>query len=159
MADIQIPAYPSTAKKTLGKDYLLFIAEGSKESPTWNLLGGQRGANLSMSAEEIDVSDKNSDGWGDTLPGMKSWSIELDSISVLGDRGVDIVKQCFLTDSPAYVMRRYKDGTALIGWATVTDFSDETAHDDAATLSGTLNGKGAPAFVENAPDPLQPSNP
>lgn len=159
MPDIQIPQYPSTTKKTLGKDYLLFVAEGTFEDPIWNLVGGQRGASLNMSAEEIDVSDKTSDGWGDTVAGMKNWSLELDAILVLDDKGVAILKQCFLKSVPAYVMRRYADGRAEKGWVSVTDFSDETAHEDAAGLTGTLNGKGAPEFVENEPDPLNPVTP
>ena len=75
----------STSKATAGKDYLLYVNTGATEtSPTWTLVGGQRSGDLSRKADEIDASDKTSGGWKATLPGLRSWSIDLESVYLAG---------------------------------------------------------------------------
>lgn len=158
MNDIQLPASPTTAKHTLGKDYLLFVATGATllPKPTWTLIGGQRNAPLAMKADEIDVSDKNSNGWKASEGGMKSWSIDLESILLIGDKGASAIKKGFLEGKLLRIMRWYKDGSAEVGWMSVTEYSDDTPHDDAASLKGTLNGYGEPEFLESVEDPRLP---
>ena len=55
------PKMKSTSEKLLGKNVLVFLNYGeaaSEESPKWTLLGGQRSADYSASAEEIDLTDQ-----------------------------------------------------------------------------------------------------
>ena len=50
------PKMKSTSEKLLGKNVLVFLNYGeaaSEESPKWTLIGGQRSADYSASAEEI----------------------------------------------------------------------------------------------------------
>ena len=58
------------SKKVAGVDVLLKI---KKEEGTFVAVGGQKGASLSRSAETIDVSDKTSGGWAESIMGLKSW--------------------------------------------------------------------------------------
>ena len=62
------PLKPATEAKLLGKNVLAFLNFGETAtfaSPVWALLGGQRSADFSSSADEIDLTDKTSDGYGD----------------------------------------------------------------------------------------------
>lgn len=55
-----------TADKLVGKNVLVYInfGEGATEAaPVWTLIGGQRSASLSMTADDIDASNKASSGW------------------------------------------------------------------------------------------------
>jgi TP901-1 family phage major tail protein len=162
VATINIPQRESDNVKIQGKNALLFVNAGegaTVESPNWLLVGGQRNSALEMSADEIDVSDKGSGGWGDTLAGTKTWSISLESIMVIGDIGAQAIKQAFLNDQEIQIMRWRRSseagylGEAETGWVTVTEFSDDAPHDDAMTLTGTLNGRGAPTFLSDVPYP------
>lgn len=150
MAIVNVATRGTDSVKILGKNVLLFINAGvgaTVEKPNWLLIGGQRNSGAEMSADEIDVSDKTSEGWGDTLSGQKTWSMGLESIMVIGDLGVEAIKQAFLNDQEIQILRWQKDGSAIMGWCSVTEFSDDAPHDDAVSLTGTLNGRGAPQFL------------
>lgn len=145
-------------KETLGKDYLLFIdTNETVGSHTWVLVGGQRSATFSMSREEVDTSDKTSGGWGSQQAGMGSWSIESEGIEVLNNIGKDYLETQFLDAKPVSIMLRHIDGKAYKGCASITEYSLEAPHDDAASNSVTFNGIGAPIIEDNEPDPLNPT--
>lgn len=138
-----------TSKKLMGKNVLLYINFGeaaTEAAPVWTLIGGQQSADLSMSADDIDVSDKNSGGWGETEAGIKSTELTLEGIICNGDEGYAALKDAFIKGEPVDICRYASDGTADRNWYSITELSDETPHDDAATFSVTLAGKGAPTF-------------
>ena len=150
------PKNTNASQSMAGKNLLLYIAYGegaTVESPIWNLVGGQRNSPLSMSADEIDASDKSSGGWGETLQGTKTWSIEQECVYKVNDNGFDIMRYAFLNDIPVYLMRRDKNGNAVKGFANITEFSDDNPHDDVATATVTFSGIGEPEFSTNEPDP------
>lgn len=150
------PQNTNASQSLAGKNLLLYIAYGegaTVENPNWNLVGGQRNSPLSMSADEIDASDKSSGGWGETLQGTKTWSIEQECVYKVNDNGFDIMRYAFLNDIPVYLMRRDKNGNAVKGFANITEFSDDNPHDDVATATVTFSGIGAPEFSTNEPDP------
>ena len=95
------PQNTNASQSMAGKNLLLYVAYGegaTVESPIWNLVGGQRNSPLSMSADEIDASDKSSGGWGETLQGTKTWSIEQECVYKVNDNGFDIMRYAFLND-------------------------------------------------------------
>ena len=109
-----------TSKATAGKDYLLYVNTGTTEAaPTWTLVGGQRSGDLSRKADEIDASDKTSGGWKATLPGLRSWSIDLESVYLAGDTGAKFLEAAFLNnkqvniDSHRHPQRRYHQNRIL----------------------------------------------
>ena len=142
MATMNLPDNPNTSTATVGKDYLLYVNIGTVAAPTWQVVGGQKGASLAMKADDIDVSNKASGGWSAKLAGLKSWSIDLDGLLLLNDAGIEALRQAFLQGKQLNVKLRYPDNTCQIGWASITDFSSETPHDGEASLKGTLNGLG-----------------
>jgi TP901-1 family phage major tail protein len=137
-----LPDNPTAAMATVGKDYLLYVNTGTAYVPVWTLVGGQRGASLGMTAEEIDASSKTTGGWTATLPGMRSWNIDLDGLMLLQDAGIEALERAHAQGKQVNVKFRYPDDSYRVGWATLTDFSSEAPHDGEATLSGTLSGNG-----------------
>ncbi|SFM09128.1 phage tail tube protein [Pelosinus propionicus] len=138
----ELPTNPSTSKATVGKDYLAYINTGTVDIPDWTLIGGQRGASLGLTADEIDVSNKGSGGWSAKLAGNKSWSIDLDGLLLLNNDGIEALRRVFNQSIQANIKFRYPDNNYQIGWASVTDFSGEAPHDGEASLKATLNGVG-----------------
>lgn len=140
---VTLPSAPDTSIATVGKDYLLYVNTGATYVPVWTLIGGQRGATLNRSAEEIDVASKSSGGWAETLPGMRTWSIDLDGLVLLNDKGIEALEVAYAQGKKVNIKLRYPDNSYRVGWASLTDFSSEMPHDGEASLSGTLSGVGS----------------
>lgn len=136
---------------TVGKNYMIYINCGSSEdSPEWVKVGGQRGGSLSRKADTIDASHKDSGGWKTTLQGLKEWSIELDSIVMPNDEGIEALNQAFLNDQLVHLKFEYPNKNYVTGWASITEMSIEAPHDDVATYKGTLNGVGPLSELQTA---------
>jgi TP901-1 family phage major tail protein len=127
-----------------GVDFLLYINTGDESTPSWSVLGGQRGATFKRQADEIDASSKTSNGWKDTIPGLRSWGIEADALVLDNDAAFEKLDECYMNRSPVQVRYARKDGSKWEGKATITDLSEDTPHDDVATYKLTLSGIGAP---------------
>lgn len=150
------PTMPASESKLLGRNILLFLNFGELATyavPIWALLGGQRSADFSSSADEIDLSDKVSDGYGDAAPGTKSTELTLELIIKPSDEAVAQLYAAYDNDEAVDILRWAKDGRSIRNWYAITEISESGAHDDAAILSVTLKGKGAPNYIENMPDP------
>lgn len=150
------PKMKSTSEKLLGKNVLVFLNYGeaaSEESPKWTLLGGQRSADYSASAEEIDLTDKTSGGYGDAEAGVKSTELTVELIVKPTEPAVKELWAAFEADEPVHLLRWSKSGRSVINWYSITSMEETAAHDDAAILSVTLKGKGAPKTQDAMPDP------
>lgn len=133
----------ATSTATAGKDYLIYLNTGTTEAaPTWTLLGGQRSGDLNREADEIDASHKTSGGWKSTLPGLRSWSIDLETVYLAGDTGAKFLEAAFLAGKQMHVKFEYPDKSFVTGWGSITECSLSTPHDDVATLKGTISGDG-----------------
>lgn len=139
---ITLPENPNSADASLGKDYLLHVNIGTVEVPQWVPVGGQRSTSLSRSADEIDCSHKTTGGWKVTKAGLRSWTMELESVVVLSDEGAAAMDQAFETGVEVNCKFEYPNGDEFVGWGSVTDYSMETPHDDVATISCTITGNG-----------------
>lgn len=133
----------ATSTATAGKDYLIYLNTGTTEAaPTWTLLGGQRSGDLNREADEIDASHKTSGGWKSTLLGLRSWSIDLETVYLAGDTGAKFLEASFLAGKQVHVKFEYPDKSYVTGWGSITECSLSTPHDDVATLKGTISGDG-----------------
>lgn len=150
------PKMDETEKQLLGKNVLVFLNYGetaSFESPKWTLIGGQRSADYSASADEIDVTDKTSGGYGDYEAGLKTIELSLELICKPGDETIKELQDAFENDEAVDILRWAKDGRSIRNWYSITSIEESAAHDDAATLSLSLKGKGAPTYEESKEDP------
>lgn len=151
---ITLPVNPSTSSASVGKDYLLYINTGTALSPVWTLIGGQRSADLSRSADSIDVSHKTSGGWKSNKAGLRGWSIDLDALVLLSDAALPYLEKAFDDGTEINVRLRYPNMTEQIGWGSLTDFSLATPHDGEASLTGTIEGNGALSSRSPSVDPV-----
>lgn len=137
---------------TVGKNYFIYVNTGTNETTgaEWLLVGGQRGGTLSRKADSIDASHKGSGGWKSTLQGLKEWSIDLDTLVMPNDEGLQVINQAFLDDQQINLKFEYPDKSYVTGWASITELSLEAPHDDVATYKGSLNGVGALSELKQA---------
>lgn len=127
--------------KIAGVDVLVKVPVGSPAVMT--TIGGQSGATLNRSAETIDVTAKDSNGWSESLAGVKSWSIECEGFIVENDSALDALETAFNDGQAVTVDLILPSGKKYSGQALITDFPFEFPQDDAATFSVTLTGTGA----------------
>lgn len=143
------PTRSVTVDKLVGKNVLVYINFGenaTEAAPVWTLIGGQRSASLSMTADDIDATNKASGGWGETYAGIKSTELSMDGIINKNDEGYAALKDAFVKGEAVDLCRYATDGTADRNWYNITELSDETPHDDMATFSMTAGGVGKPKF-------------
>lgn len=128
------------SRKVAGVDVLLKVKDSTSQ---FIPVGGQKGASLSRSAETIDVTDKNSEGWAESIVGIKSWSVDCDGFVCLGDEAYEILETAFDNRQAIDVEIKVGDATAgftRTGKAVITDFPEEYPSDDAVTFSLSLQG-------------------
>lgn len=136
-------------KKIAGVDVLLKV-KGSDNQ--YLAVGGQKGASLKRQAETIDVSDKTSGGWSESIMGLKSWSLDCDGFVTLGDAGFKLVHEAFDNRIPLEVeinIGGSDGGYTYTGKVVITDFPEEYASDDAVTYSLTLQGASPLVRTDN----------
>ena len=126
------------AKKVAGVDVLLKVDIDGVKKP----IGGQKGASLSRSAETIDVSDKTSGGWSESIMGLKSWSLDCEGFVTLGDEGFEHLHTAFDERKPLSVELKVggAEGYTYTGEVVITNFPEEFPMDDAISYSLTLQG-------------------
>lgn len=127
--------------KVAGVDVLLKV----KVASTMTAIGGQKSASLSRSANTIDVTDKNSNGWAESMAGIKTWSIDCDAFVVLGDDALEALFTAFEARTAIDVEIRVgandnADGYTYTGKAVITDFPEDYPQDDAVSISLSLQG-------------------
>lgn len=139
------PAYEGSSVIP-GKKFLLYVAYDSK----WNLVGGMRDTSLNITAETIDSSNKDDDGWGSSLPGTRAWDSAPSLVVKKENEGDAIIEEWFLNEAlqderPAlrFAFVNAIDKTYYDGWGVVTAYNIEASYSDVMTKSITINGVGA----------------
>lgn len=122
--------------KQAGVDVLVKI-DTTGEGRTYTAVGGQKGCTLNRSAETIDVTDKNSNGWSENMAGIKSWSVDMDGFVVLEDTALEKLAEHFEQRKPVKVQLDM-GGARYSGDAYIVDFPIEAPLDDAVTYSLSL---------------------
>lgn len=133
--------------KIKGLEVLLYVlVDGVK-----TVVAGQRGANLSMTADDIDITDKTTEGYKAFLAGLKEWSISCDGLVCLDDKGYDALLDKFLAGEVIEVDLRNEDYSfGYRGLVAIASMDFDAQYDDALTYSCEL--KGASALYKIDPD-------
>lgn len=150
------PTMAATEEKLLGKNVLLFLNYGetaSYESPIWALIGGQRSADYSATAEEIDLTDKTSEGYGDAAPGIKSTELTVEIIVKPQDETVNQLFDAQDDDEPVDILRWAQNGRSIRNWYSIISIEETASYEDACIMTVTLRGKGKPVYTEGMEDP------
>lgn len=121
---------------------------------TWNLIAFAKSCSLSISADRLDVTSKDSPGFKEKINGDKEWSLTTDGLVFFGAtanklKARDLAKG--LLDDTLYKTRFSTDETGdseFEGECQVSSYSENANHNEIATFSATLDGNGA--LVEQA---------
>lgn len=132
-----------------GIDFLIGVTVNDE----MKILGGQRSATLNRSADTIDVTNKESEGWQENLAGLKNWGIDTDGLVVENSEAYDYLEECFMESKEVDAYLTTPMGKKYTGKAIITDFPLEAPYDDAATYSVTFTGSGK--LEKNDSDPAK----
>lgn len=116
----------------------VFLVGGEGNS----VLGGQRGATLNRSAETLDSTSKDGEGWAESIAGLKSWGIDADGVLIESDKAYEILENAYLNSEPITAYIELPSGTKYVGETIITDLPIEAPHDDLVTYSVSLTGSG-----------------
>lgn len=114
-------------------------------------VGYARGGTLNINNDMLDATSKNSAGWKDTLPGLRSWTVEGDGLHLYDDATTGFSDLFALIDAKTQVSLKFTTAVSgdkyYTGNAYVTSISLETPNEDVSTFSFSFEGDGALAEV------------
>lgn len=126
-----------------GLDVLIKVNVGTDEAPEYIAVGAQRGASLSRSAETLDKTSKDSDGWQESLAGLKSWSISTDGLLILDDEGYEALENAYMMSENVLIQFSTKSGAMFEGDAIITAIDLDAPYDDLISYTAEFQGSGA----------------
>ena len=119
-----------------GLDVLVYIGE--------TVLGAQKNCTLSLEADTIDVSNKNSFGWADFISGTKNWSVSCDGQFTVEDTAQATLMDAFVAGTLVDIEMKNADSSIYYkGQAAIASIELEAAYDDVFAYSVEFTGKGA----------------
>lgn len=127
----------------------LYTTEGSTETA----LAKVKEATLSISADTIDTTNFDTDGWAENIPSFRSWSVDATLLYVPEDTTQEDLEDALFANSPVTVVLYPKDAASMKGYkgtAYITSYEVGDPVDDAVTISVTLTGSGALTKVTKA---------
>lgn len=166
MANTVIEAnYPDRdqSQAIAGKLWLMYYNYGdgaTEENPIWNKLGATRDTPISISADSIDATTKDEDGWGASIQGTKSWSSSLELVCKSDDQSFYVLREWMFSDDlqsrkPALQIALVNKATKeyYVGWCVITSMSLSASYSDVSTWSFELQGVGPLTVKDNWVDP------
>jgi len=129
-----------------GTDVLILVNTGTEEAPVYTAVGSQRGASLSETNDEIDISSKDSRA-GRYLAGRYGSTLSLDALYVPNDTAYLALKTAQRAGDPILVRIEEEDVETEEATAIITDMSTDFPDQDAATISIDLRIDGEWAAV------------
>lgn len=140
-----------------GRELMLFKRSGEDPSYTWTAMGSATNHTLNASRETIDISSKDTGIFGDSLTGVMSWSISVESLMEMAD--YESLMDAFLAGEKLYVAFAIASNANAVtgkpsgGWTIqensgyegeviITQLDASTPHNDKATYTATLTGCG-----------------
>jgi len=111
-------------------------------------IGASKGATLSIDSDVIDVTTKDSAGWREILPGLRSWSISVEALLTFDEspkRPYDYLYDALVNRTKIAVKfsTEVSGDDKFFGDVYVTSAPIEAPMEDAMAYSITLEGTGA----------------
>ena len=137
----------------LGNTRRVYIVAGS--GSTYTALKGEQTNSVNRSAESIDISDKDSGAWGNTMAGKKSLTLDVTVYADNTDTNQKALLDAFYKDQivKVFVGKIGSDNTPTEGEAfdaVITSISDTNDNGAVATRAMSLVSKGAPTVYPQA---------
>lgn len=127
------------ANKVKGEVVFLSIWTGA-----WTQVGGQKDITLDRGAGNMEVTNKNSDGWEEFLVGFKNWSCSFDAFLI--ENAVDPGFLQFESAFESRTITNFRISTenqTYTGLAIIEGLSMNGPIKDATSISFTLKGTAA----------------
>ena len=105
------------AGEKTGVDVLISVLNETGEE---QVIGGQRGATLNREVNTIDATHKQVAGWGYSIAGQGSWSIDTDGVLLADDASLDILEEKFENKEAITVQWTNPGGKSYKGDAILT---------------------------------------
>lgn len=137
----------------LGNSRRVYIIVGDGEQ--YAVLKGEQTNSVNRSAESIDVSDKDTGSWGSTIPGKKSFTVDVTVYADNTDANQKAILNAFYTDQTVkvFIGKMGEGNTPSEGEAfdaVVVSVSDTNDAGAVATRAMSLASKGAPTLYPQA---------
>ena len=137
----------------LGNTRRVYIVTGSDD--TYTVLKGEQSNSVNRSAESIDISDKDTGAWGSTMPGKKSFTLDVTVYADNNDEQQKAMLNAFYTDQTVkvFVGKLGEGNTPAEGElfdAAILSISDTNDAGAVATRAMSLASKGAPTLYPEA---------
>jgi predicted secreted protein len=137
----------------LGNTRRVYIVTGSGD--TYTVLKGEQSNSVNRSAESIDVSDKDTGAWGSTMPGKKSFTLDVTVYADNNDEQQKAMLKAFYTDQTVkvFVGKLGEGNTPAEGElfeASILSIGDTNDAGAVATRAMSLASKGAPTLYPEA---------
>ena len=131
----------------------MYIITG--DGSTYSVLKGEQNNSVNRSAESIDISDKDTGAWGSTMPGKKSFTVDVTVYADNTDALQKAVLNAFYTDQTVkvFVGKMGEGNTPAEGEAfdaVIVSIGDTNDAGAVATRSMSLASKGAPTLYPQA---------
>lgn len=133
----------------LGNTRRVYIVTG--DGDTYTVLKGEQNNSVNRSAESIDISDKDTGAWGSTMPGKKSFTLDVTVYADNNDEQQKAMLKAFYQDQTVkvFVGKLGEGNTPAEGEvfeAAITSINDTNDAGAVATRSMSLASKGAPVL-------------
>ena len=106
-------------------------------------LAGGRSNTLNRGNDTADVTTKDSSGWAENLPTIRTWSFDFEHAWVEADASEGDLERAFENNSQVQCLIQTPASTTYRGVGTVSNLTIDAPHDDIITISGTMTGSGA----------------
>ncbi|WP_316817282.1 phage tail tube protein [Pedobacter nyackensis] len=125
-----------------GSDLLVYLGTGQ----TATALGYSRNCSISLSTNMADATTKTNEGYTESIPTTKSWSVDADGLGVWNENIKQFVA-AFDTRSPLHVSFKPStvvSGTTMVysGTAYIESLDIEAPMEDGVTYKLSLKGSG-----------------
>ena len=104
-------------------------------------LAGQKNATLTRRMSPINITNKITGEWENSISGTKSWSVTCSGMFIKDEESFDILENSFNSGSPI-VIKLTDNNRNYEGKALITSFPLSANYNDAFTYNLTLTGIG-----------------
>lgn len=122
------------------------LAVSTDGGSVYNDIGEMRDVTLTVEADEIDATSKDSAGWREFLEGLTQWGGTAEGLWLDVNTGQDAVYNALVAKTTVMLRLRPKTGAGLdqyIGTAIITGYEVANPLDDAVAVNITFRGTGA----------------
>ena len=104
-------------------------------------VAGQLGANLMRSMSPIDITNKITGEWGDSLAGVKTWRISCNGLFVVNASSLQMLEDAFMNNEEIQVSFHINNKN-YFGQVLITDFPVSSIYNAQFSYNVSLLGTG-----------------